>query len=133
MKPILFWPSAPLDQRDRLPAQPGLYAVRFLFLTFYVGKAAGRNGIEQRWEGKGHHRYAQAARLPWCRLAYYILPKDRVDIEEKRLIKIVERYPWNWNGDKVPDRWSLFANDAAWVLLWAGVLVFGGMKVIERF
>ena len=49
---ILFWPSIPLTKRDRLPSKPGLYAVRWLFITWYVGKSVD---LRNRWEN--HHRY----------------------------------------------------------------------------
>lgn len=122
--PILFWPSVSLRDHTRLPAKPGLYAVRWLFITWYVGKSVN---VRDRW--RRHHRYPQAKRLPWCRIAYCTMRESAIHDAEKRLIKLTKRW-WVWNGEEVPTKRDLFISDVLgilvnWIFLAAfGVLIF---------
>ena len=127
MLPIPLWPSIPLSQRSRLPDKPGLYAVRFLGLTWYVGKAREQS-IRDRWQG--HHRYPQAKRLPWCRIAYCVMHKREIDAAEKRLIGITKR-PWTWNNTRVPSQLELWCWDLLGVLVVWGGLVGVGVLVVS--
>ena len=108
---ILFWPSVPLSQRDRLPSKPGLYAVRWLFITWYVGKSVN---LRNRWDD--HHRYPQAKRLPWCRIAYCTMHKDAIHEAERRLIRLNKR-PYTWNDTRVPSKLELWRGDVIRVIL----------------
>ncbi len=54
------WSNLPLTQRDQLPNLPGIYVITDLVeQVWYVGKSANLNN---RWRGKGHHRYSQLSR-----------------------------------------------------------------------
>lgn len=54
------WPNLPLTQRSQLPNHPGIYVITDLEeQVWYVGKSANLNN---RWRGKGHHRYPQLSR-----------------------------------------------------------------------
>lgn len=54
------WSNLPLNQRDQLPNHPGIYVITDLTeQVWYVGKSANLNN---RWRGKGHHRYPQLSR-----------------------------------------------------------------------
>ena len=54
------WSNLPLTQRDQLPNHPGIYVITDLAeQVWYVGKSANLNN---RWRGKGHHRYSQLSR-----------------------------------------------------------------------
>ncbi|MBD2127092.1 GIY-YIG nuclease family protein [Microcoleus sp. FACHB-1] len=54
------WSNLPLTQRDQLPNHPGIYVITdFAEQVWYVGKSANLNN---RWRGKGHHRYPQLSR-----------------------------------------------------------------------
>ncbi|MEM9263938.1 MAG: hypothetical protein AAGA46_00265 [Cyanobacteria bacterium P01_F01_bin.13] len=57
------------------------------------------------------------------------MPESRIHNAEARLIKQVEKLPWNWNGDNVPDRVDLFLGDAGQVLAIALVMIALGMSV----
>ena len=122
---ILFWRSVPLRKSHRLPRKPGLYAVRWLFLTFYVGKSVDING---RW--RDHHRYPQAARLPWCRIAYRTMHKHAIHDAERRLIRATKS-PWSWNGEPVPSRAYLRFRDVLDVCFWVTTLVGIGVLVVS--
>ena len=101
MKPIFFWSRVPLNQRDKLPKGPGLYAVVSLGKVFYVGLS---EGLRDRWRGKHHHRLPQAQDLLFPYLHYIELPESKISAAEKRLI---DRVKPPWNNTKVPKyRWS---------------------------
>lgn len=54
------WSSLLLTQRAQLPNHPGIYVITDLAeQVWYVGKSANLNN---RWRGKGHHRYPQLSR-----------------------------------------------------------------------
>ncbi|WP_448574339.1 GIY-YIG nuclease family protein [Trichothermofontia sp.] len=54
------WPSLSLNQREKLPEQPGIYVVVDTDdQVWYVGKAVNLNA---RWHSKSHHRYRQLSR-----------------------------------------------------------------------
>ena len=101
MKLIFFWKHIPLSDRTQLPHRPGLYAVKSLGRVMYIGKSVN---LHDRWQGTGHHRYPQANRLAFPRLAYIELPKGQIDSRETALIRRVNP---PWNGKPVPkrDRW----------------------------
>ena len=54
------WSNLSLTQREQLPNHPGIYVITDLAeQVWYVGKSANLNN---RWRGKGHHRYSQLSR-----------------------------------------------------------------------
>lgn len=54
------WPSLPFLERDQLPSEPGIYVVvDSENFVWYVGKASN---LQNRWIGRGHHRYPQLVR-----------------------------------------------------------------------
>lgn len=54
------WSNLPLTQLEQLPNHPGIYVITDLAeQVWYVGKSANLNN---RWRGKGHHRYPQLSR-----------------------------------------------------------------------
>lgn len=54
------WSNLPLTQRNQLPNHPGIYVITDLTeQVWYVGKSTNLNN---RWRGKGHHRYSQLSR-----------------------------------------------------------------------
>ncbi|NEP63866.1 MAG: GIY-YIG nuclease family protein [Symploca sp. SIO2G7] len=90
------WASVELEERSRLPHRSGVYAVINHRKIYYIGFSSNLN---QRWRGKGHHRFAQADRLKQPRLHYLLLPKTQARTLEKTLIS---RYRPLWNYSKVP-------------------------------
>ena len=90
------WESLPLEERSKLPAKPGVYAVMRHRKIYYIGFSSNLN---QRWRGKGHHRFIQADKLRNPRLHYLLLPKDQVRAVEKLLIA---QYKPRWNYSKIP-------------------------------
>lgn len=126
--PILFWPSVPLRDRARLPAKPGLYAVKGRFRVYYVGLS---KNIRQRWTAKGqreHDRLRQAVRVPFCRIAYYPMRESAIYKAEKRLINRLNP-PWNYT--RVKSRWRLWVSDAIGTLIVCGCLVVTGIMIVE--
>jgi hypothetical protein len=54
------WSGLPLRQRDQLPSHPGIYVVVDAEdQVWYVGQSVN---LHTRWNGRGHHRYAQLSR-----------------------------------------------------------------------
>ena len=90
------WASVRLDDRRRLPQTSGVYAVIKHKKIYYIGFSSNLN---QRWRGKGHHRFAQADKLRDPRLHYMLLPKDQVRSVEKLLIA---KHKPLWNYSKIP-------------------------------
>ncbi|MEM7792851.1 MAG: GIY-YIG nuclease family protein [Cyanobacteria bacterium P01_C01_bin.118] len=90
------WASVLLEDRRRLPRKSGVYAVISRRRIYYVGVSINLN---QRWRGRGHHRYIQASQLGRPSLHYLLLPKDEARSLEKALIA---RYNPPWNYSKVP-------------------------------
>jgi hypothetical protein len=87
------WKRIPLSDRASLPTQSGLYAVlNWRGEILYIGKSVN---LRSRWQN--HHRYPQAKKLLWAKLAY--LERDEIDKSERELIK---RYQPPWNGSPVP-------------------------------
>ncbi|ESA32221.1 excinuclease abc c subunit domain-containing protein [Leptolyngbya sp. Heron Island J] len=111
------WVSVPLDDRRQLPQKPGVYAVIKRKKIYYIGVSINLN---RRWQGKGHHRFAQAEKLGRSRLHYVLLPKHDAKTLEKQLIT---QYSPPWNYSKVPvalkvNWWQrvLMAATCVWVL-----------------
>ena len=90
------WESVSLKNRGRLPRQSGVYAVVSHRKVYYVGVSVNLN---QRWRGRGHHRFLQASRLGRPSLYYFLLPKQEARSLEKTLIA---KYDPPWNYSKVP-------------------------------
>ncbi len=54
------WQCLPFKEKHKLPSISGIYVVvDFTAHVWYVGQAVNLN---QRWNGRGHHRYAQLSR-----------------------------------------------------------------------
>ena len=90
------WASVLLENRSKLPRKSGVYAVISRRKIYYVGISINLN---QRWRGKGHHRFIQASQLGRPCLHYLLLPKQEARSLEKTLIA---RYSPPWNYSKVP-------------------------------
>lgn len=90
------WASVLLEDRNRLPRESGVYAVVKRGKIYYIGFSRNLN---QRWAGKGHHRFSQAYGLGRPRLHYLRLPGPQAKSFEKRLIA---KYSPLWNYSKVP-------------------------------
>ena len=90
------WASVPLEDRRQLPQKPGVYAVIKRKKIYYIGVSINLN---RRWQGKSHHRFAQAEKLGHSRLHYVLLPKHDAKTLEKQLIA---QYSPPWNYSKVP-------------------------------
>ena len=73
-----------------------MYAIVKQKKIYYIGFSSNLN---QRWRGKGHHRFLQADRLGYSSLHYLPLPKQRAKEFEKLLIA---EYDPPWNYSKVP-------------------------------
>lgn len=131
MTPIFLWPRLPLSQRDKLPKDPGLYAVVSLGRVLYVGRSTN---LHRRWTAKGdreHHRLPQAQDLLWPYLHYIELPERKIAAAEERLIARVKP---PWNNAKVPrHRWSLAELLSLAAMGWLVVVLWGrlGAWVME--
>ena len=90
------WASVLLEDRNRLPRESGVYAVVKRGKIYYIGVSGNLN---QRWAGKGHHRFSQADGLGKPRLHYLLLPGQQAKSFEKMLIA---KYSPLWNYSKVP-------------------------------
>lgn len=90
------WASVSLEERGSLPRKSGVYAVVSRRKIYYVGVSINLN---QRWRGKGHHRFNQASQLRRASLHYFLLPKQEARSLEKALIM---KYAPPWNYSKVP-------------------------------
>lgn len=90
------WASVLLEDRNRLPRESGVYAVVKWGKIYYIGFSRNLN---QRWGGKGHHRFSQAYGLGSPRLHYLLLPDQQAKSFEKLLIA---KYSPRWNYSKVP-------------------------------
>jgi hypothetical protein len=90
------WASVLLEDRSRLPRQSGVYAVVNRRKIYYIGVSVNLN---QRWRGKGHHRFMQASHLDRPSLHYCLLPREETRPLEKVLIA---KYNPPWNYSKVP-------------------------------
>lgn len=76
-----------LGNRNLLPRSPGIYFVldKTKQVIYYIGKA---KNLQERWAGKGHHRYKQFARkgLDKIYLCYLKTPESELDTLEKDYI-----------------------------------------------
>ena len=112
------WASVSLAERNKLPRKSGVYAVIKYRRIYYIGISINLN---QRWRGKGHHRFLQADRLRRPSLHYFLVPKAEARALEKILIT---KYNPPWNYSKVPTgpqaswgRWGLMAA-AGLLVMW---------------
>jgi hypothetical protein len=95
MKHPRKWKRIPLSDRASLPTQSGVYAVMdWRGQIKYIGRA---EDLRDRWRSTGHHRYHQAKRLLWPRLAF--MPCDNYKQVELELIRYY-RPPWNGTPKK---------------------------------
>ena len=122
MTPIIFWSSVRLRDRSRLPAKPGLYAVRSMGKTFYIGRSVN---LQDRWQGDSHHRFYMARLLPGVRLRYCVLSRAEIDSQEEDLIVKVKP-PWNYTS--VPHHsyagavWWFMRRIPVWIWWWLGLV-----------
>lgn len=83
------WSSLPLTQRERLPAQSGIYVVVDAEeQIWYVGRSVNLNA---RWNGKGHHRYQQLSRTNGKRqyqIHWKCFPPTQLDEKEQFYIDL---------------------------------------------
>jgi hypothetical protein len=93
------WSSVCFVDRDQLPSEPGLYVVvDSENFVWYVGKASN---LQNRWTGRGHHRYPQLVRSHkklQHRIYWKPVPASQLDESEKLYI---ERFEPELNGLKV--------------------------------
>ena len=76
-----------LRNRNLLPRSPGIYFVldKTKQIIYYIGKA---KNLQERWAGKGHHRYRQFAHkgLDKIYLCYLEASESELDTLEKNYI-----------------------------------------------
>lgn len=93
------WSNLPLIQRDQLPNQPGIYVITDLSeQVWYVGKSANLNN---RWKGKGHHRYSQLSRnnrQKSFQIYWQPFPLEQINEKEQHYISLFNPH---LNGTKV--------------------------------
>lgn len=93
------WENVTFLERNQLPAKPGIYVVvDSENFVWYVGKA--RN-LQNRWLGRGHHRYPQLIRSNkklQHRIYWKTVPILELDEKEQLYIKLFEP---ELNGRKV--------------------------------
>lgn len=83
------WSNLPLNQRSGLPGQPGIYVITdSTQQVWYVGKSANLNN---RWSGKGHHRYRQLSRANnknSFQIYWKYFPVEQLDEKEQHYINL---------------------------------------------
>lgn len=93
------WSSLPFLDRDQLPSEPAIYViVDSENFVWYVGKASN---LQNRWMGRGHHRYPQLIRSNkklQHRIHWKSVPFLQLDEAEKFYI---EKFEPELNGLKV--------------------------------
>ena len=93
------WPSIPFSDRQQLPASSGIYVVADdSQFVWYVGQASN---LQNRWLGKGHHRYPQLVRTHRklkYRIYWQSVPTHLLDQQERFYIDSLKP---ELNGAKV--------------------------------
>ncbi|MEO8892325.1 MAG: GIY-YIG nuclease family protein [Coleofasciculaceae cyanobacterium] len=93
------WSNLPLIQRDQLPNHPGIYVITDLSeQVWYVGKSSNLNN---RWKGKGHHRYSQLSRTnkqKSFQIYWKPFPLEQINEKEQHYISLFDPH---LNGTKV--------------------------------
>ena len=97
LKPISRWRTCLLrNRKTKLPDRSGLYAVLDRSGNIlYIGKAVN---LRRRW-ASGHHRYKQASRVRYAKLAFTLVPESKISELE---LELITKHKPVWNGTKVP-------------------------------